>query len=146
MLKHIFLWGAGALLLMQAIQVDIPEIPKKIDKSKEIVLPEEIATLIKTSCYDCHSYKTKMPWYGNVAPMSWEVRTHIKEGRDWLNFQEWGNYDEEKKQKIYKGIAKTINLRMPMPMYLDMHEEAELTSAQRKQIKLWAKSQIKKEK
>jgi len=145
MFKQIFLWGAGALLLIQAIQIDIPEIPKKIDKSKEMPMPTEISTLIKTSCYDCHSYETKMPWYGNVAPMSWEVRTHIKEGRDWLNFQEWGNYDDEKKQKIYKGIAKTINLRMPMPMYLDMHEEADLTRAQRKQIKLWAKSYVKKE-
>lgn len=146
MLKQIFLWSTGALLLMQAIQIDIPKVPKEIDENKEIVMPKEIAVLIKTSCYDCHSYETKMPWYGSVAPMSWEVRMHIKEGRDWLNFQEWGNYDEEKKQKIYKDIVKTINLRMPMPMYLDMHEEADLTRAQRKQIKLWAKSQMTKKK
>lgn len=144
MFKQIFLWGAGALVLIQAIQIDIPEIPKKIDKNQEMPMPSEIKQMMKTSCYDCHSYETKMPWYGNIAPISWEVRSHIKEGRDALNFQEWGNYDEEKKQKIYKNIAKTINLRMPMPMYLSMHEDADLTRAQRKQIKTWAKSQIKK--
>jgi hypothetical protein len=146
MLKQISLWTLGTLALIQAIQISIPEVPKKLDKSKEMPMPKEIATLMKTSCYDCHSYETKMPWYGNIAPISWEVRSHIKEGRAWLNFQEWGNYDEEKKQKIYKGIAKTINLRMPMPMYISLHEEADLTTTQRKQIKTWAKAHIKKEK
>lgn len=145
MFKQILIWSVGAFLLMQTIQIDLPEVPKEIDKSKEMPMPKEIATLMKTSCYDCHSYETNVPWYGHVSPISWEVRSHIKEGRSALNFQEWGNYSEEKKQKIYKGIAKTINLRMPMPMYISMHAEADLSHSQRKEIKLWAKSQIKKE-
>jgi len=102
-------------------------------------------TMLKTSCYDCHSYQTKMPWYGNIFPMSLEVKSHIKEGRVAVNFQEWGNYDETKRQKIYKGIAKTINFRMPMPLYLSLHEEAKLTQKQRNQIKDWAKGFIKEE-
>jgi V8-like Glu-specific endopeptidase len=143
MFKHVFFWTLGTFILLQAIQINIPEVPKVIDHSKEIKAPNEIATLLKVSCYDCHSYNTKIPWYGNIAPMSWEVKSHIKNGRDWLNFQEWGNYDEEKKQKIYKGIVKTIGFAMPMPMYLTMHEEAKLTSSQRKQIKIWAKTHMK---
>ena len=86
-----------------------------------------------------------MPWYGNVSPISWEVRSHIKDGRAWLNFQEWNSYNEEKKQKIYKEIVKTINYRMPMPMYLTMHEEAKLTLTQRNSIKQWAQNNIKEE-
>ena len=139
MFKHIFIWTFGAFILLQAIQINIPEPPKIIDPKKEIQAPKEIASLLKTSCYDCHSYQTTLPWYGNIAPVSWEVRSHIKDGRIWLNFQEWENYDEEKKQKIYKGIVKSINLRMPMPMYLKMHEEAKLTAKQRKEIKVWAR-------
>jgi len=145
MFKHIFIWTFGAFILLQAIQINIPEPPKIIDPKKEIQAPKEIASLLKTSCYDCHSYQTTLPWYGNIAPVSWEVRSHIKDGRVWLNFQEWGNYDEEKKQKIYKGIVKTINLRMPIPMYVSMHEEAKLTTKQRKDIKVWAKSHITEE-
>lgn len=145
MFKTILMWVFGALLLLQAIQIDIPE-PEAIDPKEVIQAPEEIMTMLKTSCYDCHSYETKMPWYGNVAPMSWEVRSHIKEGRDWLNFQKWGSYDEEKKQKLYKGIAKSISLSMPIPMYLNLHEEAKLTRAQRKSIRKWAQSYIKEEK
>jgi len=145
MFKHIFIWTFGAFILLQAIQINIPEPPKIIDPKKEIQAPKEIASLLKTSCYDCHSYQTTLPWYGNIAPVSWEVRSHIIDGRRWVNFQEWGNYDEEKKQKIYKGIAKSINLRMPIPMYLKMHEEAKLTSKQRKLIKSWAQVLVKEE-
>ena len=142
MLKQILLWTFGAFVLIQAIQIEIPETPKTIDPLKEIQAPKEIASLLKTSCYDCHSYQTTLPWYGNIAPVSWEVKSHIKDGRKWVNFQEWGNYDEEKKQKIYKGIAKTINLRMPIPMYISMHEEADLSRKQRKEIKTWAEGYI----
>ena len=146
MLKHIFIWTLGTFILLQAIQIDIPEPPKTIDPKKEMQAPKEIDSLLKTSCYDCHSYQTTLPWYGNVAPLSWEVRSNIKDGRAWLNFQEWSNYSEEKKQKIYKGIVKSINLRMPIPMYLSMHEEAKLTTKQRKDIKAWAESHIVEEK
>jgi len=144
MFKTVLLWIAGALLLAQAIQIDIPE-PKVIDPEKVIEAPEEIMSLLKTSCYDCHSSEVNMPWYGNVAPMSWEVRSHIKQGRKWLNFQTWGDYDEEKQQKLYKGIAKSISLSMPIPMYLSLHEEAKLTRTQREHIRKWAESNIKEE-
>ncbi|TET88933.1 MAG: cytochrome C, partial [Sulfurovum sp.] len=95
--------------------------------------------------YDCHSYETKMPWYGNIAPLSWEVRSHIKQGRAWLNFQRWESYDEDKKQKLYKGIVKSINFSMPIPMYLNLHEDAKLTKVQRDSIKKWAQSYITEE-
>ena len=144
MFKTILMWLFGALLLLQAIQIDIPK-PDAVDPKEEIEAPAEIMTMLKTSCYDCHSYETKMPWYGNVAPLSWEVRSHIKQGRAWLNFQKWGSYDEAKKQKLYKGIAKSISLSMPIPMYLSLHEDAKLTKAQRDSIRKWAQSNISEE-
>ena len=145
MLKHISIWVISAFLLLQLIQIDIPKTPDTIDSKKEIDTPAPIASLLKTSCYDCHSYQTQIPWYGHVAPFSFEVKSHIKNGRLAVNFQEWGNYDEEKQQKIYKGIIKTIEVKMPLPIYLKAHEEAKLTDAQRNQIKTWAQSHKKEE-
>ena len=145
MFKTLLLWVGGALLLLQAIQIDIPKPPAHIDPKDEIKAPREIMAMLKTSCYDCHSYQTKMPWYGHISPVSLEVKSHIKEGREAVNFQEWGNYDEAKKQKIYKGIVKTINFRMPLLMYLMIHEDAKLTREQREKIKAWAKSHVKEE-
>ncbi len=142
MLKQILLWIVGIFILLQVIQVTTPKIPEELDKSKELKASNEINTLLKTSCYDCHSYETNMPWYGNIAPVSWEVKGNIKKGRELLNFQEWGDYSEEKRQKIYKGIVKSINMRMPLPMYLTLHQDAKLSSKERKLIKEWAKSKI----
>lgn len=144
MFKTILMWVFGALLLLQAIQIDIPK-PESIDPKKTIQAPEEIMTMLKASCYDCHSYASKMPWYGNVAPFSWEVRGNINKGRAWMNFQKWENYDEDKKQKLYKGIAKSISLSMPIPMYLNFHEEAKLEKTQRDSIRKWAQSNVKEE-
>lgn len=144
MFRIIFIALFGTFILLQAIQIDIPE-PEQVDPMEEIQAPKEIMQMLRTSCYDCHSYQTKMPWYGHIAPVSWEVKGHIKRGRKWLNFETWERYDEEKKQKIYKGIVKTINYSMPMPMYLSLHEEAKLTQKQRNTIKKWAQSYIKEE-
>lgn len=142
MLKKILLWTVAVFVLLQFIQITILDVPKGLDKNSELKVSHTIDSILRTSCYDCHSYETKVPWYGNIAPASWEVRGNINKGREWLNFQEWGSYSEEKKQKIYRGIAKSINMRMPLPMYLTLHEEAELSKDERKLIKEWAKSKI----
>lgn len=143
MFKILLGWVVGALLLLQLIQIDIPEPTSPIDKKNEVMASDEIMGMLKTSCYDCHSYETKMPWYGHIFPFSMEVKSHIKEGRTWLNFQEWNTYSDEKKQKIYKGIVNTIDFKMPLPMYLKMHENANLTQIQRDEIKNWAQNNIK---
>jgi len=145
MFKQLLFWIFGTFILLQTIQIDIPKPPKSIDSNLEIKAPKKIMTLLKTSCYDCHSYQTKIPWYGNISPISFEVKSHIKEGRMAVNFQEWENYDEAKKQKIYKGIIKTINFQMPIPMYLSIHKDAKLNKKQRDSIKAWAKSFVKEE-
>ena len=143
MFKTLLLWVLGLFVALQAIQIDIPEPPKQIDPNDEIKAPKEIMAILKTSCYDCHSYQTKMPWYGHISPVSLEVKSHIKNGRAAVNFQEWRQYDEANKQKIFDGIVKTINFRMPLPMYLMVHEEAKLTKSQREKIKTWAQSHLK---
>jgi len=143
MFKQLLLWSVGTFIVLQAIQIDIPNPPQNIEEKNLLKAPENIEAMFKTACYDCHSYQSKMPWYGHISPISLEVKSHIKNGREALTFEEWGNYTEKKQQKIYKGIVKTINFRMPMPMYLMVHEEAKLTQKQRNEIKAWAKSHIK---
>ena len=140
-------FGTLALLfaLMQLIQIDLPQKPKDWSPKREIRAPKPIMHLLKRACYDCHSYEYKLPWYGYVAPISWEVRRHIKNGSKWLNFQEWSRYDEAKKERIFEGIVKTIDFRMPMPMYLKMHPEARLSKRERQTIKEWAQQYVKED-
>jgi len=125
-LLHIIGWTAAVLLLLQLIKIDIPE-PPKATAADEISAPKEISTLLKRACYDCHSNTTKWPWYSDIAPISFEVRGHVKDGRAWLNFSIWNQYDEKKQQERFEGIVKTIELKMPLPSYIMAHPEAKLT-------------------
>jgi hypothetical protein len=49
----------------------------------------ETQQLAQDACFDCHSYQTELPWYGRVAPVSWVVAGHVREGREELNFSTW---------------------------------------------------------
>lgn len=49
----------------------------------------ETQQLAQNACFDCHSYQTELPWYGRVAPVSWVVARHVREGREELNFSTW---------------------------------------------------------
>ena len=139
---HIIGWTGAVLLLLQLVKVDIPE-PPQATPADAIHAPKEITALLERSCNDCHSNTTRWPWYANIAPISLEVRGHVRDGRKWLNFDIWNQYDEEKKQKRLKGIVKTIDIKMPLPSYIWAHPEAKLSRDERESIKKWAQSQIK---
>lgn len=131
----------AVLLLLQLIQVDIPT-PPKATAADEIKAPKEVMKLLKNSCYDCHSNHTDWPWYSNIAPISFEVRGHVRDGRNWLNFNIWNQYDQKKQQERYKGIVKTIDYKMPIPDYIMAHKDRQLNHSQRELIKKWAQSHI----
>jgi hypothetical protein len=83
----------------------------------------EAASIARTSCYDCHSNETDWPWYSYVAPMSWVVRKDVDEGRDELNFSEWGRDDNE----IRDAIEVIRDGEMPPSNYTRLHPDAKLT-------------------
>ena len=101
--------------------------------------PEEVAAVLITSCYDCHSNKTNYPWYSNVSPVSWWIAGHVKEGREELNFSEWGKYPEKRKAKKLKEIIEEVENEMPLPSYLIMHSSAMLSSKQKEDLINWVK-------
>ncbi len=136
-------WTVLAISLLQLIKVNIPD-PPKSSPADEIKAPQKVMTLLKRSCYDCHSSSTKWPWYSDIAPASFEVRGHVKDGRAWLNFKIWNQYSHKKQQKRLKGIVKTIDYEMPLPSYLYIHKDARMSRKERTLIKKWAQTQIDK--
>src|SRR5258708_29188105 len=54
----------------------------------EVINPQGGAILDR-SCEDCHSSRTRLPWYSHVAPISWIVSKDVSEGRENLDFSEW---------------------------------------------------------
>ena len=85
--------------------------------------------LAQRACFDCHSNETVWPWYANVAPVSWVMQNHVTEGRQYLNFSQWGQGEaagepEEVGEVVLEG-------EMPTRDYLLMHPEARLTEAEK---------------
>jgi len=100
-----------------------------------------IASMIKSSCYDCHSNNTKYPWYSEVAPVSWWIAHHVDEAKEELNFSEWGSFSNKRKSKKIKEMIEELEERkMPLKTYLPMHAEAKLTDEQITVLTTWIKS------
>ena len=101
--------------------------------------PAEIAALMHSACYDCHSYETKWPWYSHVAPVSWLVANDVTRGRERLNFSEWPRALPERAAKRLERISEEVDYQdMPPAKYTVLHPEARLTADQRRQIIHWA--------
>ena len=108
-----------------------------VQKELEIKANEEVMNILKTSCFDCHSNKTVWPWYSQIAPFSWVISTHVTQGRKALNFSTWENYTPEQKEEKIKALYRTAYASMPLPSYLYIHEDANLTKEQRSMIRDW---------
>jgi mono/diheme cytochrome c family protein len=78
--------------------------------------------LARRACFDCHSNETHWPWYSNVAPLSWLIQRDVDEGRDELNWSEWGPDEEgdESAETVIEGS-------MPPGTYPLLHPEARLS-------------------
>lgn len=51
-----------------------------------VVVPENVAFILRRSCGDCHSNETTYPWYAKIQPSAWFLASHIEDGRLNLNF------------------------------------------------------------
>ncbi|MCI0500406.1 MAG: heme-binding domain-containing protein [Epsilonproteobacteria bacterium] len=135
-MKKLILFTVVIFALIQLIKIDTP---KQIqDERYEIKAPSNIKTTLQKSCYDCHSNNYKVPWYGNIAPSSWFVRSHINDGIKVLNFSEFNNYDKTKQNKLYADIIKSIVIRMPLSSYTILHQNAKLSQKEKEEIRAWA--------
>lgn len=102
--------------------------------------PEDVKLILKSTCYDCHSNNTSYPWYNNIAPVSYWLADHVKQGKDELNFSVWGSYSAKKKDhKLEEVVAVIEEGEMPLKEYTWTHTEAKLTDAQKQAVIKWAK-------
>ena len=126
------------LILFIAVQFIQTEKTNEVtDKTLEIKADEKVMAIFKTACYDCHSNEVTYPWYSTIAPFSWIISTHITEGKKALNFSTWEKYSPELKDEKMKAIYRTAYASMPLPSYIFLHENANLTKEQRSMIRDW---------
>ncbi len=89
-------WVRRGLTVLVGLVIVIQFIPYGRDHENPPVLAEpswDSATtrdLARRACFDCHSNETEWRWYTNIAPISWFIQSEVDEGREELNFSEWG--------------------------------------------------------
>jgi len=102
----------------------------------------QVAAILNRSCYDCHSNKTRWPWYSNVAPVSWFVIDHVDEGRQNMNFSEWGRYTQRDTDGLLKNICREVTSGgMPLSSYTPLHPGSTLSAEDVKTLCDWTNAE-----
>jgi mono/diheme cytochrome c family protein len=117
---------AGLVALFLAMQVVTVEHSNPPVLSTPAWDSPQTLAFAKRACFDCHSNETVYPWYSYVAPLSWRIREHVKDGREDLNFSALTPLMES-----WKTATMVRKDRMPPWDYTLMHPEARLTPAER---------------
>lgn len=139
-LKWLLLIGAGLFLLAQLIRPakTNPVVDPLLDLQNQTTVDPKIAAILDRSCNDCHSNKTRWPWYTNVAPVSWFVIGHVNDGRRDLNFSEWGRYNPKRRSEKLKQICELVTAEaMPLGTYTPLHANSALTADDKKLLCDW---------
>ena len=144
--KKTIVYLAGILVVLFLLAQLIPsKRPAVIENNpndliQNVKMPANVAVMIRTSCYDCHSMETVYPWYDKMAPATWLVYRDIRVGRRKLNFSNWTQLSKPEKLKELNHIGEEVGSGdMPFLPYAIIHKKARLTKAQRKIIVDWTK-------
>ncbi len=135
--------GLGVLILFVLIQF-IPgkknigdnDGPNAI--AKVVTVNPQVAQILATSCYDCHSNNTEYPWYSAIQPVRFIMDKHTVDGKDELNFSEFSSYTKKRKlHKLDEVVEMLDDDEMPLKSYTIIHGDAKLSIAQKELLKQW---------
>jgi len=140
MKKNILLALLGLLLVIQFIRPDTsaPAVDASQDLCQMLQPPVEVARILKSACYDCHSNETRYPWYSQIVPVSWWLNNHVQEGREHLNFSTFGTLSPRNRAEALEEAAEEIEEgEMPLNSYTWTHADARLSTEQKNALTTW---------
>lgn len=136
----------GLLIVVVLMQVMQPmknqsDAPAENDISNVYALPAGVHETFVKKCYDCHSNNTQYPWYVHIQPIGWWMASHIKEGKDHLNFSEFKTYEPKRANHKLEEVSEEIGEgHMPIESYLWLHPEAKVSEEELRSINDWIAS------
>jgi len=99
-----------------------------LDAPPESVFPDEISTVLKASCYDCH-------YTGASSDKALKA----------VNFAQWEEYRLTKQIALLGDIGKVVEEnKMPPGKYLENKPDAKLSESQIKQLADWTRQESEK--
>jgi heme-binding protein len=105
-------------------------------------IPPSVADVFSHACANCHSEKTRWPWYSQVAPVSWFVENDVKHAREHLNLSRWDSLQAADRRMLLTAIATVIeNREMPPHKYVVFHPEAKLSADDSTRVIEWSRAE-----
>jgi hypothetical protein len=133
-LRKVLKWlGLGLICLLVIAQFyrpakTNPTLQQSMTIDAHTQMSPEVDAILDRSCHDCHSNRTRWPWYSHVAPVSWFVIDHVNHGRSHLNLSEWGRYDNNEAANQLRNMCREVKAGvMPLNSYLLVHRNAKLS-------------------
>jgi hypothetical protein len=140
--------ASAALAVWVLASLLVHRVPHNLsDRSGAPLLPgaeiaPSVSNVFNHACIDCHSEKTRWPWYSNLAPASWFVERDVKRARSLLNLSRWDSVDTVEQRALLTAIATVIeNREMPPRRYVMLHPEATLSADDSVQVIEWTRAE-----
>jgi hypothetical protein len=140
--------ASAALGVWILASVAVHRIPHEVsDRSGAPLLPgaeiaPSVSNVFNHACIDCHSEKTRWPWYSNVAPASWFIEGDVQRARSLLNLSRWDSLDTAEQRALLTAIGTVIeNREMPPHRYVMVHPEARLSADDSVQVIEWTRAE-----
>lgn len=130
-----------AAVVLQFVKPDItnPAEDKSMYITAKVRVPETVQRKFEAACFDCHSYKTKYPWYSKISPFIYLIKRDVEEGREHMNFSTWTDYDRKEMISKLEDIKKKVkDNEMPPLIYRLIHPDAKLSDEEITLISDWA--------
>jgi hypothetical protein len=121
----------GSFIFIQFFRVELNTSAEVPEHDLLLVHPDmatDLQQTFRTSCYDCHSDNTDYPWYAHIAPFSWVIDQHIRNGKHEVNYNGYDTLGKRKKIALLDEICEVVSdSSMPPANYLMLHPEAVLS-------------------
>lgn len=135
--------GLAFLVVLLAIQLKQPDrtnppVDPSQNLDRHLPVPAAVRDVLDRACRDCHSHETRWPAYSYIAPISWDVVGHVHEGREAMNFSEWGRYDSDEAQDLLLEMCRRVRKgEMPLASYARLHRTARLAPPDVERLCQW---------
>ena len=129
--------SALVFLGMQFVPASTPKASATTGPHMAQMIDPQVGAILDRSCQDCHSSRTTWPWYSRVAPVSWIVSKHVREGREVLDFSDWANQPDLADEPMLICDAVSDG-SMPLHDYMLIHRNTKLSKRDVELICGWA--------
>lgn len=147
-MRSIFKGRGKAILLVVASLFGVAQLvrPAKTNPSTiasqtleaSVPVPPKADAILNRACDDCHSHRTRWPWYSNVAPVSWLVFRDVSDGRRHMDFSNWPRSNPARAGRLLGNICREVRRgNMPLWFYLPLHPNARLSQGDVKTLCDW---------